>query len=145
MSSGPEHQTEPAADLHVDLERVMSSGLNRTLGLELEEAAPDRVVMAWTIGPQHLQPYGIVHGGVYCSVVEGSASIGAALWFGERGRVVGVSNQTDFLRAVTEGRVVATAVPIHQGRSQQLWQVEIRDSDDRLVARGQVRLQNLAG
>jgi uncharacterized protein (TIGR00369 family) len=100
--------------------------------------------MSWTVGPQHLQPYGIVHGGVYCSVVEASASIGAALWYGERGQVVGAANNTNFLRAVREGRLVATATPVHRGRSQQLWQVEVLDDADRLVARGEVRLQNLA-
>ena len=80
---------------------------------------------------------------MYCSVVEGSASIGAALWFGDRGRVVGVSNQTDFLRSARAGRMTATATPMHRGRSQQLWLVEIRDAEQRLIARGQVRLQNL--
>jgi uncharacterized protein (TIGR00369 family) len=85
-----------------------------------------------------------VHGGVHCSVVETLASTGAAHWFGERGQVVGVSNQTDFLRAVRQGRLTARATPIHRGRLQQLWQVEIRDPQDRLVARGQVRMQNIA-
>lgn len=125
-------------------EQVVDSGLNEALGFKLDEAGPDRVVMSWTVGPRHLQPYGIVHGGVYCSVVEASASIGAALWYGERGQVVGAANNTNFLRAVREGRLVATATPVHRGRSQQLWQVEILDDADRLVARGEVRLQNLA-
>jgi uncharacterized protein (TIGR00369 family) len=120
-------------------------GLNSMLGFELDEASPDRVVMSWTVGPQHLQPYGIVHGGVYCSVVESTASIGAALWFGERGKVVGVANHTNFLRAARSGRITATATPIHRGRSQQLWQVLINDEGGRDVARGEVRLQNLEG
>lgn len=122
----------------------MDAGLNKTLGLEMDAASGDRVVMSWTVGDQHLQAYGIVHGGVYCSVVESSASIGAALWFGDRGRVVGVANHTDFLRSAREGRLCAVASPIHRGRTQQLWLVEIRDADERLVARGEVRLQNLA-
>jgi uncharacterized protein (TIGR00369 family) len=123
-----------------------SSGLDTTLGFSYDEASGDRVVLSWTVGPEHLQPYGIVHGGVHCAAVESSASIGAALWFMDRGRVVGVSNHTNFLRAAREGeRLVATATPIHRGRSQQLWQVEIVDSAQRLVARGEVRLQNLSG
>jgi 1,4-dihydroxy-2-naphthoyl-CoA hydrolase len=128
------------------LEEIMQSGLNRTLGLALDEAGPDRVVVSFDVGEQHLQPYGIVHGGVYCSVVEGSASIGAALWLSERnpdGKVVGVANHTDFLRAVREGHLTATATPIHRGRSQQLWLVEVVDEQHRAIARGQVRLQNL--
>jgi uncharacterized protein (TIGR00369 family) len=127
------------------LRAAAQDGLNAALGFELDEASPDRVVMSWTVGPQHLQPYGIVHGGVYCSVVETTASIGAALWYGERGKVVGVANHTNFLRAVGDGRLTATATPIHRGRSQQLWLVLINDERGRDIARGEVRLQNLAG
>ena len=122
-------------------------GLDTHLGIDLVEASGDRVVMRWTVRPEITQPYGIVHGGTYCTAVESSASVGAAIWFGERadggGRVVGVSNQTDFYRAVTEGELTATARPVHRGRSQQVWRVDITDRDDRLVAQGQVRLQNL--
>lgn len=121
----------------------MDEGLNGILGFELDEVGPDRVIMSWTVGPHHLQPYGIVHGGVYCAVVESSASIGAALWFGDRGKVVGAVNHTNFLRAVRDGKLTATATPIHRGRSQQLWLVEVTDSESRVAARGEVRLQNL--
>jgi 1,4-dihydroxy-2-naphthoyl-CoA hydrolase len=59
-------------------------------------------------------------------------------------RAVGVSNITDFLRPHKEGRLDVVAEPLQQARSQQLWQVEIRRPDDRkLVAHGQVRLQNV--
>jgi 1,4-dihydroxy-2-naphthoyl-CoA hydrolase len=119
-------------------------GLDSHLGIELVEASADRVVMRWTVRPEVTQPYGIVHGGTYCTAVESSASVGAAIWFGDRGRVVGVSNQTDFYRAVTEGSLTAIALPIHRGRSQQVWRVSITDDQDRLAAQGQVRLQNLA-
>ena len=118
-------------------------GFDEHVGIRLTDVTPDRVVLDWDIRPDHHQPYGIVHGGVYCTVVESAASIGAATWFGDRGTVVGVSNHTDFLRAVRQGHLTATATPIHRGRSQQLWLVEIHDADQRLVARGQVRLQNL--
>jgi 1,4-dihydroxy-2-naphthoyl-CoA hydrolase len=59
-------------------------------------------------------------------------------------QAVGVSNLTDFLRPHRGGRLSVVATPIFQGRTQQLWQVEIRrGDDDKLVARGQVRLQNV--
>ncbi|GIJ35999.1 uncharacterized domain 1-containing protein [Micromonospora sediminimaris] len=122
---------------------TMSGGFFALLGLELDEISGDRVTIRWRVRPELHQPYGILHGGVHCSVVETAASLGAGVWLGERGRVVGVSNQTDFLRAVDEGELVAVGTPVHRGRSQQLWQVEITDADGRLVARGQVRLQNL--
>ncbi len=113
------------------------------LGLALVEADGDRVVATWTAGSHLHQPYGIVHGGVHCSVFETLASVAGALWLGERGQVVGVNNTTDFLRAVQEGDLTSTAVPLHRGRLQQLWTVETRDDQDRVVARGNVRLQNL--
>ena len=122
---------------------LTAGGFVELLGLRLDEVTPDRVAISWDVTPALHQPYGIVHGGVYASVVETAASIAAAAWLGERGQVVGVNNSTDFLRAVREGTLQAVAEPVHRGRLQQLWLVEIRDESERLVARGQVRLQNI--
>ncbi|MEU7796169.1 PaaI family thioesterase [Micromonospora tulbaghiae] len=121
----------------------LTGGFVALLGLTFDEVSGDRVVIRWKVRPELHQPYGIQHGGVYCSVVETAASIGGTLWLGDKGNVVGVSNQTDFLRAVRDGELTAVGTPVHRGRSQQLWLVEITDADGRLVARGQVRLQNL--
>jgi 1,4-dihydroxy-2-naphthoyl-CoA hydrolase len=121
---------------------IPAGGYVSWLGLEVQEWTGDRVVGTWEVRPDMHQPYGIVHGGVHCSVIETIASLGAAAWY-DAGQVVGVSNQTDFLRAVRDGRLTATGTPIHRGRLQQLWLVEIRDAGERMVARGQVRLQNL--
>lgn len=121
------------------------SPFGELLGEAFVSVSPDEVVVRLPIGPHLHQPYGIVHGGVWCTLVETAASVGAATWLRTRGdgNVVGVSNHTDFLRAVREGEVTATATPIHRGRLQQLWLVEVRDDTDRLCARGQVRLQNI--
>ncbi|MDV2475447.1 PaaI family thioesterase [Rhodococcus zopfii] len=119
-------------------------GFGTVLGLEFVETGPERVVAQWTVTPNHHQPYGIVHGGVYCAVIESVASIAGALWFGDRGHVVGVNNNTDFIRATREGVLTATATPVQRGRTQQLWQVAIVDEKDRTVAHGQVRLANIA-
>jgi 1,4-dihydroxy-2-naphthoyl-CoA hydrolase len=127
-----------------DVDELIMGGTNAVLGFELDEAGPDRAVLSWTVDDRHRQPYGIVHGGVYCTAVETAASIAAALWYGDRGQVVGVANHTNFLRAVRAGRLVATATPIHRGSSQQLWLVEVRDDQDRVTARGELRLQNLS-
>jgi uncharacterized protein (TIGR00369 family) len=123
--------------------------LHEVLGLEITRADSDGVVIEWTVGDQHVQPYGLAHGGIHCTVNESAASIAAGLWYAEQeygvdGGVVGINNNTDFLRALRPGdRVVASATPVHRGRLQQLWLVESRDDEGRLVARGQVRLQNL--
>ena len=115
------------------------------LGLVFTEITPDGAKAQLDVKPSLLQPMGIVHGGVYCSIIESLASVSAYVWLAEHGggNVVGVNNSTDFLRAIGAGTVYAAAEPLHRGRRQQLWLVNIRDDEDRLVARGQVRLQNL--
>jgi uncharacterized protein (TIGR00369 family) len=118
---------------------------DKELGLVFTEISPDRTRAQLDVVPKLLQPMGIVHGGVYCSMVESLASVAAYTWIATNGggSVVGVNNNTDFLRAISSGMVYGTATPVHRGRRQQLWIVTIADSGDRLVARGQVRLQNL--
>jgi 1,4-dihydroxy-2-naphthoyl-CoA hydrolase len=113
------------------------------LGMEIVAADGDRVVIRCSVRPELHQPFGILHGGVYCSLVESAASIAGSMWFGERGTVVGVVNTTNFIRATRTGTLTATATPLQRGRTQQLWQVEIVDEEARLVAQGQVRLANL--
>ncbi len=123
-------------------------GWDSALGIRVEEMTPTRVVAYVDIDERHQQPYGIVHGGVWASVVESVGSHGAAAAAHELTgdmAVVGVANSTDFLRPHRAGRVRATGTPVFTGRTQQLWQVEIeRESDGKIVARGQLRLQNLA-
>ena len=118
---------------------------DKEMGLVFTEISPDRTQAQLEVQPKLLQPMGIVHGGVYCSMVESLASVAAYTWLSVNGggSVVGVNNNTDFLRAIRSGTVYGAATPVHRGRRQQLWIVTISDTDDRLVARGQVRLQNL--
>jgi 1,4-dihydroxy-2-naphthoyl-CoA hydrolase len=114
------------------------------INLVVDEVTADRMQVRWRVSPPVHQPAGILHGGIHSWVVETVASVAAAGWFGDQGQVVGVSNQTDFFRAVRDGELTSTGTPLHRGRSQQVWVVETRDDRKRLVARGQVRLQNLA-
>lgn len=123
---------------------LVSTGFNEKLGFTITERGADRVAATVVLTPEHHQPFGIVHGGVYCAIVETLASIGGAeYWSGPGRTVVGVNNNTDFLRAVSEGTLAAEALPIHRGRTQQLWAVTLTGADGKLVARGQVRLANL--
>ncbi len=120
-------------------------GFDGLLGLRITEVTADRVRADWTVRRELLQVLGLLHGGVHCTVIESCASIAAFTWLnqiGPGGGVVGVNNNTDFLSSVREGELSAEATPIHRGKRQQLWQVHVTEGD-RLVARGQVRLQNL--
>lgn len=114
--------------------------------IELTDASVDHAEGRVEINENHKQPYGAVHGGLYCTLVETLASTGAALWAMDQGMAgsMGVSNKTDFLRPVTEGVLLGRATPIHRGKTQQLWQVDIiREADGKLVAQGQVRMHNV--
>ena len=128
-----------------DVPAGLGDGFDTQLGLTYLELTGDGGRARLQINDKLLQPFGIVHGGVYCSIIESLASVSAQVWLTENGggHVVGVNNNTDFLRAISAGTVTAESTPIHRGRRQQLWLVTITDDNDRVVARGQVRLQNL--
>ena len=121
------------------------SAFMRATGLHFEEVSAEKVTAWIDIGPEHHQPNGIVHGGVYTAAIEQAASFGASFAAPEGFNVVGVHNSTNFIRAISEGRVRISGGPIQTGRTQQLWEVRvISDADGSLVAIGQVRLANLA-
>jgi len=128
-------------------------GWLQAMGVKVTSASQDEVRAELTIGPQHLQSYGIVHGGVHSGVIESLASIGAALFAYPRGQsVVGLENTTSFIRAVRAGaRLHAISTPITRGRRSQVWEARVLDEEDKIVATGRVRLlcierdQELAG
>jgi uncharacterized protein (TIGR00369 family) len=124
---------------------MTTSDFMRLLEIEFEERGPTRVTGSIAADERHHQPWGLVHGGLYTTVIETFATTGAYEAVKDQGQMaVGVTNVTDFLRPHRTGRLAVVATPIQQGRTQQLWQVEIRrPEDDKLVARGQVRLQNI--
>jgi 1,4-dihydroxy-2-naphthoyl-CoA hydrolase len=115
------------------------------LEIEFDEVTAARVTGSIAADERHHQPWGLIHGGLYTTAIETFATTGAYAAIKSRGQqAVGVSNTADFLRPHVSGRLDVAATAIHQGRTQQLWQVEIRRPDDgKLVARGQVRLQNI--
>jgi len=124
---------------------VQPSELMRLLEIEFEQITPTRVSGSVAADERHHQPWGLVHGGLYTAVIETFATTGAYEAVRDRGQLaVGVANATDFIRPHRTGRLDVLAVAIQQGRTQQLWQVEMRrGEDDKLIARGQVRLQNI--
>ena len=123
-----------------------ASAFLQAAGLVFDEISGSRVTGHLELGPGNHTPWGIVHGGVYTTAVESAASVGASTAVRDQGQVaVGLTNTTHFLRPVTAGRVSVEAVPVSQGRTQQLWRVDITDGAGKLVAHGEVRLQNVAG
>ncbi len=120
----------------------MPEGWLQAMGITITLATPDEVRAELTVGPEHLQSYGIVHGGVHSGLIESLASIGAALFALPRGQsVVGLENTTSFVRAVRAGATLrAVSSPITRGRRTQVWEARVLDGEDRLVATGRVRL-----
>jgi uncharacterized protein (TIGR00369 family) len=118
-----------------------SSNFDQLIGLRLVELTADGVTAELDVRPELHQPYGILHGGVLTSMVETIGSVSGAVWYD--GPVVGVSNHTNFLRAVREGTLTARSRPVHRGKTSQLWDIDITDEQDRLVARGQLRVANM--
>src|SRR5215510_9386089 len=133
------------ADLDlVAMLNAQRGGFNITLGLTFTRASPDEVACEVPVGPHLTQPYGLVHGGVYSSIVETLASCGAALFAMPQGLApVGVENATSFLRAVRSGKLLGVARPLHRGRTTQVWEVEVRGDDGKLAATGRVRMMCL--
>ena len=135
-----------ATEDRTEIEKLQGqSAFMRLLGLNFEEAGPDRVVASFEANEDHHQPWGIVHGGVLPAVIETAATTGAYLAVKDEGRLAaGVNNVTDFLRPHEQDKLRVVAEPLQKGKSQQLWQVIVeREEDGKTVARGQVRLQNI--
>jgi uncharacterized protein (TIGR00369 family) len=117
-------------------------GWVQAMGIIITHATKDEVRCEVTVAQHHLQGYGIVHGGLHCGIIESLASMGAFLFARERGQhVVGLENNTSFIRAVRAGaKLHAVATPVTRGRQTQVWQAQVLDEEDRVVATGRVRL-----
>jgi uncharacterized protein (TIGR00369 family) len=143
-STRPELHTTRAAPRLDAASLEAASAFVASAGLVVDEVGPSRVAGHIELDSRHHTPWGIVHGGVYSSAVESAASIGATTAVAERRQVaVGLTNTTHFLRSLSAGRVAVEAVALYQGRTHQLWRVDVTDDSGRLVAHGEVRLQNV--
>jgi uncharacterized protein (TIGR00369 family) len=115
--------------------------VNDQLDIKLISATPDQVVMQVEVGPKVHQPFGILHGGVSALLAEGAASVGGAISVPEGQSVVGTELNCSHLRAMSTGTLTATALPIRKGRTVQVWGIELRDQNDRLICVARCTLQ----
>ena len=128
-----------------DLSPASASRFVAASGFIVDEVTATELRGHVELGADHHTPWGVVHGGVYATVVESAGSIGASHAVAGQGQfAVGVHNATDFLRSTTGTRASVHAEALYQGRTQQLWQVVITDDGrGKELARGQLRLQNV--
>lgn len=114
---------------------------DRTLGFEVGEIGEERVTGSFPVSDAVRQPFGIVHGGAYAGMAEMLASVATYVHVQGNGEIaVGLSNDTNFLRPVTEGTVHAEGRRRHRGRTTWIWDVEMRDDGDRVCALSRVTI-----
>ena len=104
-------------------------------GLEVLEASPDEVRAQVQVRDAVKQPMGLVHGGVFASIAESITSMATYVGVSDQGKIsMGLSNQTNFLRPITQGTIHALARCRHKGRTTWVWEVDITDDEGRLCA-----------
>lgn len=117
------------------------SPFDKHYGLELEEVGDELVRASVPVREHHLQPLGLVHGGVYASIAEALASFGTNVGVVPRGSVgLGMSNHSTFLRPIKKGAIHGTAHRRHRGRTTWVWDVELTDDRGRLCAVSRVTI-----
>jgi 1,4-dihydroxy-2-naphthoyl-CoA hydrolase len=110
-------------------------GFDGLYGLELLDLSDTEVHAQVTVREEHKQGMGLVHGGVYAAMAESMASVATVVAVRAQGEIaMGLSNNTSFLRPVTEGVVHAHATRIHRGRTTWVWDVRFSDDADRTCA-----------
>jgi len=130
--------TEPQYELRVAREDAFDA----TIGFVVDDASEiGHCAGHLPVLPRVCQPMGIVHGGVYAAIAETLASMGTAQGVLPAGKVpLGMSNNTSFLRPVSEGTLYGSARAIHRGRTTWVWDVEMRYDDGRLCATSRVTI-----
>src|SRR5262245_52550528 len=117
------------------------AGFAEEIGIEWLELDPDDARARIAIDSRHLQPFGIVHGGVFASLAESLTSAATYGAVREDGMVaIGQANDTTFLRPIFGGHVNASAMPRQRGRTTWVWDVEISDDDGRTCALARVTI-----
>ena len=107
---------------------------------EILEISENYIKSSLIVEDYHKQPMGMVHGGVFDTMAE--ASISYAAYYTQEGTWVGVNNNTDFIKAVTEGTIICEATPIKLGKRSQIWEA-ILSNNEEVCARSTVRLTNI--
>jgi 1,4-dihydroxy-2-naphthoyl-CoA hydrolase len=112
----------------------LTSALDEKLGIEITDWDPQRVVARMPVAG-NTQPYGLLHGGATCSLVETVGSYAAALRAGPGGVVVGVELNASYVRAATRGWVTAVCTPVGAGESPlSTFVIEVCDDRGQLTA-----------
>ena len=132
MPDEPSQVYTPTVD---DINAIGKGFLFDALGMLVEEASADRVVMSMPVSQTTQQPVGILHGGATVALAESAASVGT--WMGidrTAFSAVGLEINCNHLRAKRDGTVRAIATPLHRGRRNWVWDIHVYDEAGALVA-----------
>lgn len=114
-----------------------SSALDDKLGIEIVDWDPDRLVARMPV-EGNTQPYGLLHGGATCSLIETVGSYATVLRAGAGASAVGIELNASYLQAATSGHVTAVCTPVGAGQPLATFLVEVTDDDGRLTATGRL-------
>jgi 1,4-dihydroxy-2-naphthoyl-CoA hydrolase len=115
------------------LNKLAINTLAEVLQMEVTAIGADFLTMKMPVNSKVHQPLGMLHGGAVAALSENVASLAGNLVVGPDKACVGLSLNTNHLKAVREGEVFATAKFIHLGRRTQVWEVETKNSDGQLI------------
>ncbi len=119
----------------------LDQSFNGLVGLAVSEADEHTARGDLPVRRELMQPWGIVHGGVFATIAESLASWATAtVVLGEGQAAMGLSNNTSFLRPIGEGTIHALATRRHRGRTTWVWDVDMTDDQGRLCASSRVTI-----
>ncbi|KRG15216.1 hotdog fold thioesterase [Lederbergia galactosidilytica] len=104
------------------------------LGIHFLEVGKGKIVATMPVDERTIQPFGYLHGGASVALAETVASYGAAQLIDlEKEVCFGLEINANHIRAKQSGQVIATAEVLHQGKSTMVWDVKIRNEEDKLI------------
>jgi uncharacterized protein (TIGR00369 family) len=127
------------------LSAVNSSSFAVNLPLRLVSIEPDEARVELEVEPKHLQLLGTVHGGVIAMLIDTATYWAAFLVLPEDTTLVNIDLKLNYLRAVTQGLLIAEARCLKSGRTISYAEAHVTDGDGRLVAHGTSTLMALPG
>ena len=111
--------------------------LDDKLGIRIIDFDPDRLVATMPVEGNE-QPFGLLHGGATCALMESIGSLAAMLGAGEGRKAVGIELNASYVKAATSGVVTAVCTPVRRGRTLATFLIQVTNDQDQLTASGRL-------
>lgn len=116
------------------MERNVEDTLMKSLGIEIKELSEGKVIATMPVDERTRQPFGLLHGGASVALAETVASVGGFYLVDQtKEAVVGLEINANHIRGKRSGQVIAEGTILHRGRKTMVWDVKIRDEQDKLI------------